>query len=192
VVTLDERLDDGPLGLECSAEIEDITLEYRDFEYHLFLFAREYLHLDKVELFGDMVELGETRIEENFEDMMEEPGGIAFEVEATLALTLFKQIKKTCELVDGVAMAGDEVLLGQDDIQLTRIGSAEFGIKEGDMNRKKQTPIVLNDFGLIGRGDQFLDSEGVDIEVLLEVGDIIRSWVLEINPRKVFVLYRFH
>lgn len=89
-------------------------------------------------------------------------------------------------------MAGDEVLFGQDDIELARIRSAEFGIKEGDMNRKKQTPIVLNDFGLIGRGDQFLDSEGVDIEVLLEVGDIIRSWVLEINPRKVFVLYRFH
>ncbi len=91
-----------------------------------------------------------------------------------------------------MAMTGDEVLLGQDDIELTRIRSAEFGIKEGDMNRKKQTTIVLNDFGLIGRGDQFLDSEGVDIEVLLEVGDIIGTRVLEINPRKVFVLYRFH
>lgn len=94
MVTLDERFDDGPLGLECATEIEDITLEYRDLEHHLFFFAREYLHLDKVELFGDVIEFRETRIEEDLENVVEETGRTMLEIEAALALTLFEQIEK--------------------------------------------------------------------------------------------------
>lgn len=115
--------------------------------------------------------------------MVEEPSRTTLEVEATLTLALLEEVKETRELVDGVAMTGDEVLLGEDDIEFTRVGGPELGIKEGNMNGKKQTTVVLNDFGLIGGGDQLLDGEGMDVEVLLEVRDIIRTRVLEINPR---------
>ena len=115
--------------------------------------------------------------------MMEESCWTTLEVEATLTLALFEEIKETRELVDSVAMAGDEVFFGEDDIEFAGIGGPELGIKEGNVNGKKQTPVVLDDFGLIRRRDQLLDGEGMDVEVLLEVRDIIRTWVLEINPR---------
>lgn len=183
MITLDEGFDDSTLGLQGTAEIQDITLEDRDFQHHFFLLSRKHLHLDKVELFGDVVKLGKTGIEENFENMVEEPSWTTLEVEATLTLALFKEVKETRELVDGVTMTSDEVLLGEDDIEFTRIGGSELGIKEGNVDGKKQTPVVLDDLGLIGRGDQLLDGEGMDIEVLLEVRDVIRTRVLEIKPR---------
>ncbi len=183
MITLDEGFDDSALGFEGPAEIQDIALQDRDFQHHFFLLSRKHLHLDKVELFGDVVKLGEARIEENFQDMVEEPSWTTFEVEATLTLALFEEVKETRELVDGVTMTGDEVFLGEDDIEFTRIGGSELGIKEGNVDGKKQTTVVLDDLGLIGRGDQLLDGEGMDIEVLLEVRDVIRTRVLEIKPR---------
>lgn len=66
VITLDEGFDDSALGLQGPAEIQDIAFEYRDFQHHFLFFARKHLHLDKVELFGDMVKLREARIEEDF------------------------------------------------------------------------------------------------------------------------------
>lgn len=115
--------------------------------------------------------------------MMEESCRTTLEVEATLTLTLLEEIKKTRKLVDSVAMAGDEVFFGEDDIEFAGIGGPELGIKEGNVDGKEQTTVVLDDFGLIGGGDQLLDGEGMDVEVLLEVRDIIRTRVLEINPR---------
>jgi hypothetical protein len=50
------------------------------------------------------------------------------------------------------------------------------------MNRKKQTTVVLDDFGLIGRGDQLFDSQRVDIEVFLQVRDVVFLGILKINP----------
>lgn len=39
MITLDEGFDDSTLGLQGSAEIQDIALQDRDFEHHLFFFA---------------------------------------------------------------------------------------------------------------------------------------------------------
>lgn len=79
-------------------------------------------------------------------------------------------------------VAGDQVFFGNDDIELARVGGTEFGVKEGDVNRKKQTAVVLDDFGLIGWGDEFFDSQRVDIEVFLEVRYVVFLRILKINP----------
>ena len=77
-------------------------------------------------------------------------------------------------------MASDEMSLSENDIQLPRESSSFFGIKQGNMNSQKETVLILNHLGLVGRGDQLLKGEGVNIEVLLEIGDIILTNIQKI------------
>lgn len=149
------------------------------------------MHLDIIEFFRDVVELGKARIEQDFEKVMEEFGWVVFEIEPTLALAMFEQLEEGLELVDVVLVTGDEVMFGEDDIELTGIGGAEFGIKKWYVDRKKQTAVVLNDFGLIGRCHQFFYRQRVDIEMFLEIGDVGGFRIFKINPGEIFVLDGF-
>lgn len=187
-----KRFDDGSLRLQGAAEIEDVAFQYGYFEHHLLLFTRKHLCLDKVELLADVVESWEAGVQENFENMVEERCWGVFTVETALALAFLEHFEKCSQLVDTVFVTGDQVFVGQDDIKLAWVGGAELGIEEGDVNGKKQTAVVLDDFGLIGWRDQLFDSQRVDVEVLLKIGDIILSGVFKINPSDLFVLNGFH
>ena len=178
----EERFDNRALRLERAAEIEDITLEDRDFEHHLFLLLGEDLGFDEVELLGDMVELGKTGVEEDFERCVEQMRRTLAHVEPATALILGELREEFGELIDIVPMARDEMVLGQDDIELARERRPVIGIEERDMDRQEKTALILDDFGLIGRGHELLDSEGMDIEVLLEIGDVLITRIFEIDP----------
>jgi len=60
------------------------------------------------------------------------------------------------------------------------------------MDGKEQTVVVLDDFGLIRRRDELLYRQRMDIEILLQIGDVVAFRVLEIDPGYFFVLDNSH
>jgi hypothetical protein len=60
------------------------------------------------------------------------------------------------------------------------------------VNGKEQTALILDDFGLVGRRDEFLDGQWMNIEIFLQIGDVITLWVFKINPGYFFVFEVFH
>lgn len=192
VIFLDERFDDGALRFERAAEIQDVALQHRDLEHHLLLFSCKDLFFYEIEFLADMVEPWETGIEQDFEQLMKELGGGVFKKEAAFSLAFFQRLKKASQLVDALLVAGDQVVVGQDDVEFAWVGRAELGIEKGDVHGKEQAAVVLDDFRLIGRRHQLFDSKRVNIEVLLEIGNIILIRIFKINPCQMLVLDGFH
>lgn len=110
-----------------------------------------------------------------------------FEIEPALAFAVFDLAKKLSDLVDRVLVSGDEVVFGEDDVELASVGRPLLHIKQGDMNREENAAIILEDPWLIRRGDEFFEDDRMDIEILVEVGDVVFGRRLEINPREVLV-----
>ena len=79
-------------------------------------------------------------------------------------------------------MTGDEVLLGEDDIEFTGISGPELGIEEGYVDGKKKTPVILDDFRLIGRRDELFDGEGMNGKVFLKIRDVFVMRTFEVDP----------
>jgi putative membrane protein insertion efficiency factor len=86
----------------------------------------------------------------------------------------------------------DEMRLCQNDVELTGKSRPFFGVKEGNMNRKKEAVLILHYLWLIGWGDEFLESEGVDIEIFLKKSDVFLSNIEKIKPGNIFVFDGTH
>lgn len=189
---LDDGFDDGALRLQCAAKVQDIALEYGDLEDHLLFLFGEDLGLDEVELLADVVEAGEAGVEEDLEEMMEQVGWRFFEEELAPTFALKQLIKELGQLVDVLLVAGDEVVLCEDDVELASIGGPVLHVEERDMDREEEAVLVLDDLGLVRRRDELLDGQGMDVEVFLQVGDIVVLRILKIDPGDVLVLDGFH
>lgn len=72
MILLRKGIDDGTLRLERPSEVQDIALYDGYLPNHPGLVSGEDLRLDIVEIRGDMVQLRETGIEKQFEDLIEE------------------------------------------------------------------------------------------------------------------------
>ena len=192
VILLEDGFKDGALGFQGAAEVEDVALQDGDLENHLLFFFREDLIFDKIQLLADMVEAREAGIEKEGDDMVEEVGRSSFHGQSALAFALLQILEKFSELIDALAVAGDEMAVGQDDIQFARIRRPLLRVEEGDMDGKEQAVIVLHDFGLIGGRDELLYRQRMDIEIFLEKSDVIVLRVLKIDPRYFFVFEDFH
>ncbi len=182
VLMRDEGFEYGSLRLQRSTEIEDISLGDGDLVHHLLFLLSEYLTLDEVEFLRDMIETGEAGVEQNLENGIEEMRGSFLQVNTPFALALPKFIEKPFQLIDGLLVPGDEVILGKDDIELTRISGTVFYIEEGRMHREEETVIILHDFRLIGWRHEFFYRERMHIKILLQIEDIVFFRVFEINP----------
>ena len=192
VILLDDGLEDRALGLQRAAEIEDVALQDRYLEHHLLLFLREDLGLDIIQLLIDVIQARKTGIEEYLDEAVEEVRRCGREREPALALAFFQILEKLGELIDALPMARDEVVARQDDIEFARIRRPVFHVEEGNMDGKEQAVVILHDLGLIGGRDELLYRERMDIEILLQIGDIIAPRILKIDPRYLFVFDYFH
>lgn len=188
----EERFEYGTLRFQCPSEIEDIALEDGNFEYHFLLFFREDLGFDEIETLGDMVELRETGVEEDVEHGVEEMCRSLAHVEPTAAFVLREFGKEFRERIDVVFVAGNEVSVSEDDIEFARESRPVIGIEKGYVDGKEKTSVVLDDFRLIGRRDEFLDGEGMDGKILLKIGDIFVVRVVEINPGNLMEFHLVH
>ncbi len=180
------------MRFERATEVEDIALHDRDLEHHLLFMVREDLRLDIVEVLGNVMEFRETGIEQQFDDVMEEVRRSLREIGPLAPFALAQFDEKVPELIDVVPVRGDDVVFGQDDVELAGIGGAQGGIEERRMDREEQAVLVLHGLGLIGRRDQLLDGEGMNVEILLQIGDIGGLRIQEIDPGEISRLDDVH
>ena len=180
---LEERLDDGALGLERSAEIEDIALHHGDLEDHLFFSSIEDAFLDIVKVLGDVVEAGEAGAHEHIKNMIHEVRGRLAHMETSLPFVFLEDIEKFRDLINVVLVPGDEVRVGEDNVHFARIGGAIFGVEERDVDREEETVVEADGFGLIRRRRKLFDRDRMDVEIFLEMENILRSRIGHIDPR---------
>lgn len=189
---IDNGLDDGSLGFQCPSEIENVSFQDGDLEYHLLLFFREYLGFDEIEFFVDVVEARETGIDENLYEGIEQVSGGFLEIGSPFPMASFQIFEKFRQLIDALPVARDEVAVGENDIEFAAVGRPMLHVEEGDMDGKEQAAVILDDFGLIGRRDELLDRQRMDVEVFLQIGDIILLRIFKIDPDYFFVFDDVH
>lgn len=192
VVVCDERFENGSLRFQSPAKIEDVPFGDGDLIHHFFFLFGEDLTLDEIELLGDVIQSGEAGIEEYFQDGVEEVGGRFFEVIAALALALPEGIEESFQLIDGLFVSGDEVILREDDVEFPGIGRPVFHVEEGCVDGEEETVFILDHLRLIGGRHEFFHGQGVDIEIFLQIEDILLLRIFEIDPRDGSVLDHFH
>src|SRR6185369_3238054 len=192
VVFLCQRFDDGALRFQGTAKIQDISLQYRNFEHHFLFLSGEYLSFDEIQFFADMVEPRETGVEENIEHSVKKRGGRGSHVESALSFAVFQLLKESIQLIDALFVARNDVIIGENDIQFAGICRPMLHIEKGNMDRKKQAVFILHDFRLIRRGNEFFDRQRMDIEVLLEIRYVVSVRIFEIDPGDFFVLKLLH
>ena len=164
-----QGFEDGPLRFQCPSEIEDIPFDHGNFENHLFFLSVENVVLDIEQVFMDMVEFGEAAFQKERKDLIEEIRRAFFHIKPLLAFAGGKFVEKIGQLVDFFLVSGDEMIVRQDYVQFSRIGRSGLGVEKGDMDREKQAIFILRRARPDRRGDEFLDSQRMDIEILLEV-----------------------
>ncbi len=192
VFFLDDGFDDGALRLDGSAEIKDIALDEGYLEHHfLFLFAED-LVFDIVEVFGNVVETGKAGLKQELKHFVEKVRRRLREMKSLLAVAFRNFPEKPLKLVDLVAMRGDEIVFGDDHIELARVRGALDGVEKGDMYRKEKAVVVADGLGLIGRGEKLLDRQRMDIEMLLKIEDVVVRRFFEIDPADRLVMDDFH
>jgi len=171
---LDEGFEDGSLWFERASEIEDVPFDRRDLADHFFFVVgiTEDLILDLREALSDVFESREARVEEVFDQVVEEVRRGMREVVAAFALALIELVEKMFHWINGETMPGDEVVGGDDDVELTRVGCTLLRVEEGCVDGEVEAVVVVDRLGLVGGRDEFLDGEWMDIEVFLEVADV--------------------
>ncbi len=192
MVFLDDGLEYRALGFQGAAEVEDVALQYGNLEHHLFFLFREDLCFDGIEFLADVIEAGEAGVQEKLYQVVQEVRRRGIEEQAAFPLASFEAFEELGELVDVLPMTRDEMIVRQDDVELARIGRPVLDIEEGNVDRKKQTAVVLDDFRLVGRRDELFYRQRMDVEVLLQIGDVVILRVFEIDPRDASVSDGFH
>lgn len=147
---LEHGFDDGSLRLQCTAKVENIALHYGDLKDHFLFFAVKDIVFDGVEVFGDVIEARKARIHEEVEDVIHEVGGRFAHVKATLPLVFFECFEEIRYLKHVVAVSGDEVRVGEDDVHFARIGGAVFRIEERNVYGEEEAIVEGGCFGLVG------------------------------------------
>ena len=139
-----------------------------------------------------MIEFRKAGVKENIEHGIEQVSRSLAHVEPAATLILREFGKEFRERIDVGLMAGDEVSVGEDDIEFTGESGAMVGIEEWYMHREKKASVILDYFRLIGRRDQLFDGEGVDGEAFLEIGNILVVGILEVNPGDLMEFHLMH
>ena len=139
-----------------------------------------------------MIEFRKAGVKENIEHGIEQVSRSLAHVEPAATLILREFGKEFRERIDVVLMAGDEVSVGEDDIEFTGESGPVIGIEEGYVDGEKKTPIVLDDFWLIGRRDELFDGERVDGKAFLEIGNIFVVRILEVDPGDLMEFHLMH
>lgn len=89
-------------------------------------------------------------------------------------------------------MRGDEMILCEDDVELTRIGRPERRIEKGNVDGQEQAAVILDDFRLIRRRDQLFDRERMNVEILLKIRDVDLLRIVKIDPCEILFLDDVH
>ena len=192
MVFCEERFEYGTLWFQRPSEIEDIAFENGNLEHHLFFLFREDLGFDEIEALGDVVEFREAGIEEDIEHSVEEVRWSLTHVESATTFVLREFGEEFRERVDVVFVTGDEVSVGEDDIEFARESRPVIGIEEGYVDGKKKTPVILDDFRLIGRRDELFDGEGMNGKVFLKIRDVFVMRIFEVDPGDLMEFHLMH
>lgn len=139
-----------------------------------------------------MVEFREAGIEEDIEHSVEEVRWSLTHVESATTFVLREFGEEFRERVDVVFVTGDEVSVGEDDIEFARESRPVIGIEEGYVDGKKKTPVILDDFRLIGRRDELFDGEGMNGKVFLKIRDVFVMRIFEVDPGDLMEFHLMH
>ena len=95
-------------------------------------------------------------------------------------------------LINMVSMTSNEVILGEDNIKLSRVRRSLFDIKQWDMERKEEAVGIPEYPRLITRGNKFFNDQRMNIKMFTEVIDIVLSRSLKIDPGQIFMFEDAH
>lgn len=140
----------------------------------------------------DMVEFGKAGLQKKGKDLMKKVRRGLFHIEAFFAFTRGEFVEKIRELIDGFAMPRDQMIFCYDDVQFPWIGRSGFDVEKRDVNSQEQAVFILRGARPDCRSDELFDSQGVDIEFFLQINNVVRARVLEIQPGQIFIFYFFH
>lgn len=189
---LNDGFDNGTLWFDGATKVEDVSFDKRNFQHHFFFIVTKDLLFDIVQVFGNMIQSRKAGFKKYFKHSIEEVRRCFIKINSTLAFAHGEVIKKLFQLINFVAVRGDEMVFGDDHVNLAGIGGAFFGIKKGNVDGKKNTVLVTECFWLIGRRKKFFNGQRMDIEVLLQIENVVVVWFFKINPADGFVFDNFH
>ncbi len=127
---LKERFDNRSLRLQCAAEIKNISLDYRNLEYHFLFLAIENAVFNGIEILRDVIKSWKAGAEEHIEDMIHEMCWCFVHENPFLSVVSLEHSKEIVYLKNVIFVSGDEMRFGEDNIHFARIGGAVRSVEK--------------------------------------------------------------
>src|SRR3954447_164610 len=170
------------------AEVDDLLLDVGDVADDLLRASFEDVVLEAVELVAHLAEHREAVVERVVDDLVEQVARPVAEQVLTRLLGAAAALEEVLDRLQWDVREGDQVVGPDEDVQLARVEPADRLVEHREVKDDEEVLLVGVDLRpLVARAD-VLVVERVEVEVLLEPGELERTGALDVDPAQAAVL----
>src|SRR6201992_1713616 len=173
---------DRPLRTDHLAEVDDLLLRVGDVADDVLGAALEDVVLERVELVPDLAQHREAVVEAVVDEAVEQVARAAREELLAELLFLPAALEQVLDRLQRLVGDRDEEVGADEEVELARAEPLRRAVEDGQVEDAEQVLVVDVDLRPLIAGENILEVERVEVEVLLEPGALQGPRMLDVHP----------